>query len=102
MVSTSTISSVREVALSEKAREQIEKLIFEAQEVSRGAGSAKTTSKRQPKQADVLVDLTRGVDLFHSPDGTAYGDVSVDGTRQTLAIRSSHFKNWIGRGWSNP
>src|SRR4051812_48143595 len=47
------------------------------------------------KQADVLIELARGVDLFHASDDTGYADVAVDGHRETWPIRSKDFRRWL-------
>jgi hypothetical protein len=47
-------------------------------------------------QVAVLIRYAReGARLFHSPDGTAYAAVEVDGHLETHAIRSVRFRDWI-------
>src|SRR5215510_1746783 len=35
--------------------------------------------------------------LFHSPDGTAFADLGIDGHRETWPIRSRQFRHWLRR-----
>jgi hypothetical protein len=62
---------------------------------------SETTSKqkRAPTQAEILLRLAVGAELFRSADSTAYADVLVAGHRQTLAIRSKGFKQWLARAY---
>jgi hypothetical protein len=36
-------------------------------------------------------------DLFHTPTGVAFADLTIDGDRQTWAIRSKTFRAWLRR-----
>jgi hypothetical protein len=36
-------------------------------------------------------------ELFHTPTGTAFADVLVDGHRETWPIRSQRFRGWLRR-----
>jgi len=40
---------------------------------------------------------TSGIELFQTPDAVAYADLTVDGHRQTWAIRSKPFRGWLRR-----
>jgi phage/plasmid primase-like uncharacterized protein len=52
--------------------------------------------KKQPKQADILIGLALGyVKLFHTADGVAYADIPINGHRETWALRTKGFKNWL-------
>jgi hypothetical protein len=44
---------------------------------------------------DIIGYVREGAELFHAPDGTVYASVEVDGHRETLALRSSRFADWI-------
>jgi hypothetical protein len=52
---------------------------------------------RGPKQADALIDLARSAEMFHTPDGTAFADVDIDGHRETWPIRAKGFRRWLTR-----
>ena len=45
-------------------------------------------SPRQPTHRELLQDITCDLDLFHTPDRDAYASVTVDGHRETWAVRS--------------
>jgi hypothetical protein len=46
-----------------------------------------------------LLDVADGAELFHMPDGTPYATVIVDGHRETWAIGSPRFRDWLSRGY---
>jgi hypothetical protein len=37
------------------------------------------TGKRRRSQADILIKLAQSAELFHTPDGTAYADINING-----------------------
>jgi len=53
--------------------------------------------KGQPTQASFLVELAADFELFHSPDGTSYADIYVDGHRETYPIASKKFEQELKR-----
>ena len=54
-------------------------------------------SKGRPTQSDILIDLAAEVELFHTADSTAYGDLHFNGHRETWPVRSKGFKRWLTR-----
>jgi hypothetical protein len=58
---------------------------------------AKINGKQSTNQADVLVGLCADLELFHTPDGTAFVDVEVNGHRETWQVRSKGFRSWLTR-----
>ena len=54
-------------------------------------------SDRGPKQADILINLTADIDLFHDANVTGYADLEIGGHRETWSLRSKGFKRWIAR-----
>ena len=54
-------------------------------------------SGRGPKQADILIDLSADIDLFHDATGTGYADLEIGGHRETWPLRSKGFKRWLAR-----
>jgi hypothetical protein len=52
-------------------------------------------------QADVLLSLAVGLDLFHAPgnggDGEAFATFAVNGHKETWVIRSGGFRSWLAR-----
>ena len=50
-----------------------------------------------PTQADILISLAADADLFHTPDGTAYADLQINGHRETWPIRKKGFRHWLAR-----
>jgi hypothetical protein len=49
----------------------------------------------KPPQAGVLIRLAEAGELYHTPDGTAFADLAVNGHRETWAIRSRGFRRWL-------
>ena len=47
--------------------------------------------------AVMLIDPTVRVDVFHTPNGTAYADLTIDGHRETWPVRSARFRTWLRR-----
>ena len=39
------------------------------------------TGGRGPTQADILIELAQSAELFHTPDGTGYADLDINGHR---------------------
>ena len=52
---------------------------------------------RGPKQADILIALADEAKLFHTPDGTGFADLEVNGHRETWPIRRKDFRRWLVR-----
>jgi hypothetical protein len=52
---------------------------------------------RGPTQADILIDLAQSAELFHTPDGTAFADLDIDGHRETWPVRTKGFRRWLAR-----
>ena len=52
---------------------------------------------RGPTQADILIDLAQSAELFHSPDGTGFADLDINGHRETWPIRAKGFRRWLAR-----
>jgi hypothetical protein len=56
-----------------------------------------TSSGRGPTQADILIDLAQTVALFHTPDGSGFADLDINGHRETWPIRAKGFRRWLAR-----
>jgi hypothetical protein len=54
-------------------------------------------SRRGPTQADILIELAQTAELFHTPDGTGFADLDINGHRETWPIRSKGFRRWLSR-----
>jgi hypothetical protein len=60
-----------------------------------GASGEPASTEERKSQAKALLELAAGADYFHSPDGKMFADVRVDGRRQTWAISSASFRQWL-------
>src|SRR5262245_6629318 len=56
---------------------------------------AQLESTGMPTQSDILIALAQSADLFHTPDGTAFADININGHRETWPIRSKAFRGWL-------
>jgi hypothetical protein len=54
---------------------------------------------RGQTQADILLRLAQGADLFHVSDGTGYADLGINGHRETWPVRSKGFTRWLARSF---
>ena len=52
---------------------------------------------RGPTQADILIELASRAELFHTPDGTGFADLDINGHRETWPIRARGFRRWLAR-----
>jgi hypothetical protein len=66
-----------------------------------GNDSRQTHDSGRSTHSQTLIDIATGdgVELYHSPDGTAYADILVNGHRETWPTRSSGFKGWLRRAY---
>jgi hypothetical protein len=51
--------------------------------------------KAKPSQASLLIELTKGYQKWHSPDGAGYISVPVGDHREHWPIKSSSFRRWL-------
>src|SRR5262249_16977633 len=51
--------------------------------------------KGKTSQSTIIVNLASDAELFHSPAGTAYATIDVNGHRETMPVRSKTFKQWL-------
>ena len=67
------------------------------------AGHRKETGKQEghgrrgPTHADILIQIAQSAGLFHSPDGTGFADMAINGHRETWPIRAKGFRRWLAR-----
>jgi hypothetical protein len=47
--------------------------------------------------AEALLRLTKDANIFHTPEGRTYANVSVDGHRENHDLRSPGFRRWLTR-----
>jgi hypothetical protein len=59
-----------------------------------GAHTEKVSSPK-PRQADLLIKFAEAGDLYHTPDGTAFVDLAINGHRETRQIQSPIFRLWL-------
>ena len=63
-------------------------------ENGQGAGHQKRAS-----QADKLIALAESAELFHTSDGVGFGDIDIDGHRETWPLKSTGFRQWLLRSY---
>jgi hypothetical protein len=47
----------------------------------------------------MLIDLAATAEVFHTPAGIAYADLTIDGHRETWPVRSPRVRAWLRRGY---
>jgi hypothetical protein len=55
------------------------------------------TGGHRPTQADILIGVAQTAELFHTPDGTGFADLAINGHRETWPIRAKGFRRWLAR-----
>jgi hypothetical protein len=53
--------------------------------------------KKNETQVKQLAKIATGTGLFHAPNNTGYADITIGSHRETWAIRSRGFKDWLVR-----
>jgi hypothetical protein len=95
-----TLKKVNRAAF-EGLRAQLKKVGCRVKELDEAiameSGNASGASGRGPTQADILLDLAQAAELFHTPDGTGYADIDINGHRETWPIRAKGFRSWLAR-----
>src|SRR5262249_25581280 len=85
-------------AAFEALRAQLKKAGCRVTQLDRAiARENSNTGGRSQKQADILIGLAQSAELFHSPNGTGYADLDINGHRETWPIRSKSFRRWLAR-----
>ena len=56
---------------------------------------SKSQDDKEPKQVDVLLEISREAFLFHDGDGVGYADIVESRKRTTWPFKSANFKNWL-------
>jgi hypothetical protein len=54
-------------------------------------------TERNLTQTDLLIQLASDAAPFHTPEGTGYVDVDINGYRETWAIRSETCREWLSQ-----
>ncbi|MBT5711723.1 hypothetical protein HOI71_11815, partial [Candidatus Poribacteria bacterium] len=63
------------------------------------APSADAPPRKEPKQADRLIEIAEAVTLFHDQHDTAYARFAVGDHSETWPVRSSTFRSWLARAY---
>lgn len=61
------------------------------------APQAESHKSKPQSQASILVGVTEEAELFHTGDGDAYATIPVNNHRETWAIKSRGFKDWLSK-----
>jgi hypothetical protein len=68
--------------------------VFALLDTAMPADARKSKSK---SQSSVLVELAEDVELFHTGEGDTYATISIDAHRETWALRSRGFRDWLSK-----
>ena len=91
---TSNLSADLSIALDD-ARGMVNQLHQQLEGVANAAQSLPEEGDGKRSQATTLVDLAGEAELWHTPDGAAFATFEVDGHRETRAIRTKSFREWL-------
>jgi hypothetical protein len=85
----------------QRLRDKLKKLGVSVRELDRvtvdRSGSIAAGGSRQ---AEVLISFAEEAELFHTPDGTPYADVKINGHRRTFEISEDDgFGDWLRHRW---
>lgn len=61
------------------------------------APPAESRKSKPQSQASVLVGITDEAELFHTADGDTYATIPVNNHRETWAIKSRGFRDWLSK-----
>jgi hypothetical protein len=75
----------------------LDKIVAEARGDKVGSGAGDDQAKK--KQADILIKLAEGAELFHTPDDVGYATIIVDDHHENWPLRSKGFKRWLARAF---
>jgi hypothetical protein len=62
---------------------------------------ASAPEEEKVTQSQLLLQLAQEAELFHTPDGVAYGSISVGEHRENWSIKSKLFRLWLRRQYYN-
>ena len=91
---------VNDCGVSAAFQLQIKKTSYQEAAAPFGGENA-DVPRRNPTQADILLDLAQSAELFHTPDGAGFADLNINGHRESWPIRSKRFRYWLARIFYN-
>ncbi len=81
----------------EDMRARLKKVGCRVTELDKAMSDEGRNGRRGPTQADILIGLAGAAQLFHSADGTAFADLTIDNHRETWPVRTKGFRRWLAR-----
>lgn len=81
----------------EKLRAELKKVGCRVAELDRALQPQIDEGAGGGSQAELLIELAGSADLFHSPDGVAFADITIAGHRETWPVRSRGFRRWLAQ-----
>ena len=83
--------------MSDQTAEEIAEEIFAKAKRKPANGEKSKAHKGKRPAKDILIELAKEAELFHTPDNTPYADFFVNGHRETWPVRAKGFRRWLGR-----
>ena len=77
------------------ARAMVSDLVRSLEAAASSAEALPDDDDAKKSQATKLVDLAKGLNLWHSPDGTPYVTFEVDGHYETSGTHAKSFRIWL-------
>jgi hypothetical protein len=90
-------STKEEKEIADRLQDHIDDTLAEEKAKAGKNGKAEESKKSDDTQAQQLTKISTAAGLFHTPNATGYADISVNGHRETWAIRSKSFRQWLAR-----
>ena len=87
----------KDLAAFESMRSKLKKAGCRVTALDEAIAAENGEAGRGSKQADLLIKIALSAELFHSPDGTGFADLEMNGHRETWPIRAKGFRRWIAR-----
>ena len=84
-------------AAFEALRSQLKRLGYRVRALDEAIAKTTGGGRREPTQADMLIDLAGAAELFHAADSTAYAEIEINGHRETWPVRTKGFRRWLAR-----
>lgn len=56
-----------------------------------------TEDAQRSGQVEQLIEIAKVIELFRTPDGVGYADITVEGHRETYPVRGRGFERWLRR-----
>lgn len=71
----------------------------EEPEVDQSDQAVEPSNNKKPTQAEILIELASGVELFHTSDHECFATIKIEDHTETWPIRSKSFRSFLIRAF---